>query len=638
MADLLAEKDSEIKELSKQLDEALLATADARSLSQQQSECLKLKVANSWSPDAVNRYSVQSNLQGSVDFNQRNSQESIGYEQLGLPTNPPSPAPSSQMNDEKPARRPLTIVQDISVSSPGNRSSEIRTCSAFRPLSEVNAAIFTQPKSESSRSAHAKEGYLTKQGGSTLKTWSSRYMVLQDRNLFYFHDVHESRDSETQPLGVIPLNSLYCIAQCHNTRTLMESVGLRRSFVFKIETVERAWYLSAEKESEMHEWMSVLQSLLRDNQRRVVQGSLDSRKSYPEVILQGWLEKHYKGWVKKRYFVLRNKCLFYYKNPKDRRSHAMIPINNENCLLEIATAHDESEQQSSEKESTSLLFKLDSPTSSTSPNHTRSTESEETKRFALHTSKGVFWMRAKTLTDFEKWVHALLAICQVYEPTRTEAEIVICDVVKTVFEDFRDFDFSTQVSVDYVNCVLDEQQNVFGHGDMVKPVPMTTLSSMRLRHKAVELWQAIRMFCSTSINIAAVDYHVALVQSIFQKCIEEPTLQNEAILQLLKLSINHPDPESDECMQAWRLFYLALGVFLPVRDAYPFVRMCLSCATERFRDTAVSPLVDFCFRIVARVLDEELSRDGTSLIVKSRKYVPSKIEFMSVLEVRMIKI
>jgi hypothetical protein len=69
---------------------------------------------------------------------------------------------------------------------------------------------------------------------------------------------------------------------------------MRRDYIFKIETVERTWYLSADSEHDFIEWMSALQNVLRANQQRVT-------KHRPVSFLdgsgevQGWMEKHFKG-------------------------------------------------------------------------------------------------------------------------------------------------------------------------------------------------------------------------------------------------------------------------------------------------------------------------------------------------------
>jgi hypothetical protein len=173
-----------------------------------------------------------------------------------------------------------TTMSSISAAS----SSALQSCPAFCPSRHTPS--FT--------STINKEGYLMKQGGSNLKTWKRRYFVLHGHSLYYFNDETDVKRQHVQTLGCIPLDSFYCIAQCDETGSPLEHVGMRRDYIFKIETVERTWYLSADSEHDFIEWMSALQNVLRANQQRVT-------KHRPVSFLdgsgevQGWMEKHFKG-------------------------------------------------------------------------------------------------------------------------------------------------------------------------------------------------------------------------------------------------------------------------------------------------------------------------------------------------------
>jgi len=44
------------------------------------------------------------------------------------------------------------------------------------------------------------------------------------------------------------------------------------------------------------------------------------------------------------------------------------------------------------------------------------------------------------------------------------------------------------------------------------------------------------------IDQTAIDYHITLAQNITTKCLKEPELQNEIILQLIKQTTKQPYP------------------------------------------------------------------------------------------------
>lgn len=176
------------------------------------------------------------------------------------------------------------------------------------------------------------EGHMQKLGGSSsiVKRWKKRYFVLrQDSCLYYYkqRDVgSDFRDiMETDPLGAIPLAGY----------TFSRHLDSGRDFCFKAEKYgARTYYFMTENRDEMTEWVGALSEAAGNAKKRkdsfvsvsshnVGLPALEVRR--PECT--GYLLKvghRHKRW-RRRYCVLKDACLYYYKNV--------------NCLSALGVAH-----------------------------------------------------------------------------------------------------------------------------------------------------------------------------------------------------------------------------------------------------------------------------------------------------------
>ncbi|XP_064490249.1 uncharacterized protein CG43867-like isoform X2 [Ornithodoros turicata] len=69
--------------------------------------------------------------------------------------------------------------------------------------------------------------------------------------------------------------------------------------------------------------------------------------------------------------------------------------------------------------------------------------------------------------------------------------------------------------------------------------PLTTLPSEALQTEAVKLFKSIQLFISVPLDASGIDYHVALAQNALAQCLGSPELQNELVCQLIKQTSRH---------------------------------------------------------------------------------------------------
>ncbi|UYV74629.1 PLEKHH2 [Cordylochernes scorpioides] len=64
--------------------------------------------------------------------------------------------------------------------------------------------------------------------------------------------------------------------------------------------------------------------------------------------------------------------------------------------------------------------------------------------------------------------------------------------------------------------------------------PLTSLPSETLQSEAIKLFKSIQLFTSVALDTSGIEYHVALAQNSLQTCLVRPELQNELMCQLIK--------------------------------------------------------------------------------------------------------
>lgn len=167
-------------------------------------------------------------------------------------------------------------------------------------------------------------GYMYKQSNSTfVKNWRRRYFVLRFDNCLYYYKGEQDQD----PLGAIPLLNYIVSKQTDSSR----------EHYFKAEKFgARTYYFIADSRVEMIKWVSSLnEAATRAKEKKdawmdvtasnVGLPALDIKK--PDCF--GYLSKYgrtVRTW-RKRYCVLKDACIYYYKNINSSSAQGMAHLH-----------------------------------------------------------------------------------------------------------------------------------------------------------------------------------------------------------------------------------------------------------------------------------------------------------------------
>ena len=99
-------------------------------------------------------------------------------------------------------------------------------------------------------SANDREGWLTKQGGSSKTNWQKRWFVLKTNFMCYYKD--NSPKSLKHPNGVVDLQG--CAIK------EVEPEFFKKKYCFQIQTTDRVYYIQAKDETEQKAWMKSIES------------------------------------------------------------------------------------------------------------------------------------------------------------------------------------------------------------------------------------------------------------------------------------------------------------------------------------------------------------------------------------------
>ena len=115
----------------------------------------------------------------------------------------------------------------------------------------------------------------------------------------YQHDLHR------KPQGIIVLNESCRVSRADGSNT------------FEIATGTKNYYLTADSQPIMEEWVRVLQNVVQRNALRLLLSREDQKPT-----LQAWLIKVKHGHSRKCWCVLIGKMFIYFRTPNEQVSNA----------------------------------------------------------------------------------------------------------------------------------------------------------------------------------------------------------------------------------------------------------------------------------------------------------------------------
>uniref|UniRef100_A0A9J7YPD9 Myosin X, like 1 n=1 Tax=Cyprinus carpio carpio TaxID=630221 RepID=A0A9J7YPD9_CYPCA len=478
-----------------------------------------------------------------------------------------------------------------------------------------------------------KSGWLYKKGGglSTLsrRNWKMRWFVLRDTKLMYFDN-----DSEEKLKGTIDIRSAKEIVDNHEKENALNIVTDERTFQvfaespedasgwftvlsrvhnatpdqllemsheqanpknavgtldvglidsvcasdnpdrpnsFVIITANRVIHCNSDLPEEMHHWISLLQK-----------PKGDSKSDGQEFLVRGWLHKEMKAGakssalkLKKRWFVLTNNSLDYYKSSERNASKMGTLVLNSLCSV----------VQPEEKK-----FK-------------------ETGywNIIIHGRKHSYHLYTKMLNEAMRWVSAIQGVIDNKAPIETPTQQLIRDIKENSVN-------SEVVEQMYRrNPILRYTQHPL-HSPLL-PLPYGELMQKQKGYGSLQD-EAVKIFNSLQ-EMEIVSDPVAIIQGILQTCHDLRPLRDEVYCQLIKQTNHVPQPNSPANCAHWHLLTCMSCTFLPSRAILRYLRYHLKRVRERYPGTEIEKYAHF--------IGESLKK------TKTREYVPSQEEIAALL-------
>uniref|UniRef100_A0A669PQI7 Myosin X n=1 Tax=Phasianus colchicus TaxID=9054 RepID=A0A669PQI7_PHACC len=470
-----------------------------------------------------------------------------------------------------------------------------------------------------------KSGWLYKKGGgmSTLsrRNWKRRWFVLRESKLMYFEndseeklkgtidirrakeivDIHEKENA----LDIVTEDRVYHIvaespedasgwfnvlsrvhsATAQQLREMQDEQANPKNAVvsycatsppnsFVIITANRVIHCNSDTPEEMHHWISLLQK-----------PKGESKVDGQEFLVRGWLHKEVQSSnkvsslkMKKRWFVLTNTALDYYKSSE--RTAAKLGTLVLNSLCSVV--------QPDER-----VFK-----------------DTGYWNIIVHGRKHSYRLYTKLLNEAMRWASAIQGVIDSKVPIETPTQQLIRDIrenstnLEVVEQTYRR------------NPILRYTQHPL-HSPLL-PLPYGDVSVNLQQEKGYSSLQdeAVKIFNSLQ-EIETVSDPIPIIQGILQTCHDLKPLRDEVYCQLIKQTNHMPHPNSTGNLHHWQLMACMSCTFLPSRGILRYLKFHLRRVKDLFPDSEIDRYAQF--------ISDSLKR------TKTREFVPSQEEIQALL-------
>ncbi|XP_073830582.1 uncharacterized protein CG43867 isoform X2 [Musca autumnalis] len=323
-----------------------------------------------------------------------------------------------------------------------------------------------------------KAGHLAKLGGK-LKTWRKRWFVLKNGTLTYWKSQH---DINRKPQGQIMLDEACRISKAEGAST------------FEIDTGKKVYYLTADSNATMDDWIRVLQNVQRRNATKLLLSREDQKPT-----LQGWVTKVKNGHAKKCWCVLLGKMFLYFKAPNETNPLGQINMRDAR-VEEVEHVSDSDSEEREDPQSQAHL------TVAIYPAH-----------------QGPTYLILPNKAERDNWLYNLTVVSGGGPSAGTQYEQLVQKLMETDGDP---------------NCVIWRHPILLHTKDTIS-APMCTLHTESMHQEAIKLFKSIQLFMSVAVNQPGIDYHVVLAQNALQHCLDMPELHSEMFCILIKQTSRH---------------------------------------------------------------------------------------------------
>ncbi|XP_036339230.1 uncharacterized protein CG43867 isoform X4 [Rhagoletis pomonella] len=479
-----------------------------------------------------------------------------------------------------------TVISDISFESglsddyalPPDAVSESTCMDASMPSLLMRQSYVDSPSKKIE--SLEKMGHLAKLGGK-LKTWRKRWFVLKNGTLTYWKSQH---DVNRKPQGQIMLDEACRINRAEGAST------------FEIDTGKKVYYLTADSNATMDDWIRVLQNVQRRNATKLLLSRDDQKPT-----VQGWVTKVKNGHAKKCWCVLLGKMFLYFKAPGETNPLGQINMRD----ARVEEVEHVSDSDSEEREDP--------------------TQSQARLTVAIYPAhQGPTYLILPGKQERDNWLYHLTVVSGGGPNAGTQYEQLVQKLMETDGDP---------------NCVLWRHPILLHTKDAITS-PLTSLHSEAMQPEAIKLFKSIQLFMSVAVNQPGIDYHVVLAQNALQHCLDMPELQTEMIGILVKQTSRHTgqklsvgvqapapppiidcksNPPAYSFVQGWQLLSLAVSLFVP-KSSRLLWYLKLHLSRNADTKTETGKYAAYCERALERTL-----KNG------GRETKPSRMEVLSIL-------